>query len=149
MLISTGIPGIHCPLSHLVGANQSRRPWHGGTCQSYLWQPGLSDHVRLHLSEPCLSELGLSETKSETMSELHMSEPHLSEPHLFGPHLAEPELIYHSRDCQIISEHTSQRQDFQRPCLEPCQSCTCQSRTCQGHMYLSRNCLRPWWSTLS
>jgi hypothetical protein len=48
---------------------------------------GLSDLVRVHLLEPCLSEPGLLETMSETMSKLHLSGPHLS-----GPHLSEQEL---------------------------------------------------------
>jgi len=36
----------------------------------HLSQPGLSDLVGAHLSEPCLSEPGLSETMSGTMSKL-------------------------------------------------------------------------------
>jgi len=82
MLISTGMPGIQRRLWHPVRANQSQSPCQSRTCQSHLSQLGLLDHVRVHLSEPCLSEPGLSETLSETLSELHLSEPHVSEPEL-------------------------------------------------------------------
>ena len=61
----------------------------------YLSQPGLSDLVRAHLSEPCLSEPGLSENMSGTMTKLHLSGPHRS-----GAHLSEPELS------ETMSEHT-------------------------------------------
>jgi len=47
----------------------------------HLSQLGLSDHVRAHLSEPRLSEPGLSETMSGIISKLHLSGAHLSEPH--------------------------------------------------------------------
>jgi len=50
----------------------------------HLLQLGLSDLVRTHLSEPCLSQPELSETMWGTMSKLHMSGLYLSGPHLSG-----------------------------------------------------------------
>jgi len=52
-------------------------------------QPGLSDYIREHLPVPCVSELGLSETMSQTMSKLHLSGPPLSGQHLSGLKLPE------------------------------------------------------------
>jgi len=79
MLMSTGMPCIQRQLSSVppFAPCQSQSPSQSCTCQSHISQPGLSDHVRAHLSELCKSELGLS----ETMSEPHLSGPHLSEPH--------------------------------------------------------------------
>jgi hypothetical protein len=47
----------------------SSEPYRAGIC---LLQLELSDLVRAHMSEPCLSDLGLSETISEAMSKLHL-----------------------------------------------------------------------------
>jgi len=97
MLISTKMTGIQCHLLHNVRVDQSQSPYHRHSCQSYLSQSGLPDHLSAHLLETCLSERGMSETLSETISELHMSEPYLSEPHLLelhllGSYLSQPEL---------------------------------------------------------
>jgi len=64
-----------------------------------LSHPGLSDLVSAHLSEPCLSEPGLSESMSEIMSE-NVSKLQLSGPHVSGRHLSEPELT------ETMSERT-------------------------------------------
>jgi len=62
-----------------VGSTQSAsEPNRAGI---HLSQPGLSDLVRAHLSEPCLSEPELSETVSGTITKLHLSGPHLTGPH--------------------------------------------------------------------
>jgi len=70
---------------------------------------------------------------------------------LIRGNLTEPEFIFHSWDCQIMSEHTckshvNQSQDCQRPCHRPCQcctwrSCTCQSHTCQGIFKSQNSCI--------
>ena len=59
----------------------------------HLLQPGLSDHVRAHMSEPCLSKPGLSETLSGTMTKRHLS----------GPLLSEPELSETMSECTFIA----------------------------------------------
>jgi len=64
----------------------------------HLSQPGLSDHVRAHLSEPCLSEPGLSGIMPGTMSKRHLSGPHLS-----GPHLSELELSETMSECTFTA----------------------------------------------
>jgi len=69
----------------------------------HLSQLGLSDHVKAHFLEPCLSELGLSETMSGNMSNLHLSEPHSSGPHLSEPHLSEPELSETTSGCTFLA----------------------------------------------
>jgi len=56
-----------------------------------LSQPEFAELVRAHLSVPCRSEPGLSETISGTMLGT-MSKLHLSGPHLSGPQLSEPKL---------------------------------------------------------
>jgi len=55
-----------------------------GKVGNYALQPVLLKFVRVYLSEP-----GLSETVSGTMSKLHLSEPHLSEPHSLELELSE------------------------------------------------------------
>lgn len=47
-----------------------------------LSQLALSDHVRVFLSETCLSELMLSETILETLSDLHLLDPLSTKPGL-------------------------------------------------------------------
>jgi hypothetical protein len=64
----------------------------------HLSQPGLSDLLRAHLYEPCLSEPGLSETMAGTMSKLHLSGPHLP-----GLHWSEPELSETMSECTFIA----------------------------------------------
>lgn len=55
--------------------NQSQSPYQSYTYQLQLSQPGYSNHVRAHLSEPYLSVLEFS----ETISEPPLSEPYLSD----------------------------------------------------------------------
>jgi hypothetical protein len=65
---------------------------------NHLSQPGLSDRIRVHLSEPCVSEQGLSTIMSGAMSNLRMSGPHLS-----AAHLSELGMSQTMSECTVIA----------------------------------------------
>jgi len=68
-----------------------------------VWQPGLTDIVRAHLSEPCILESGLSETMSGTMSKLHLSELYLVGQHFSGRDLSAAELSETMSRCIFVA----------------------------------------------
>jgi len=104
MLISTEMPGIQCYILHLVIANQRQSPCQSHTCKTHSLQMRLLYHVRAYYSETCLSEPGMSETMSETMSKLLLPEQDISGPQLLVLHLSET-MSVHTFIPRIIRDH--------------------------------------------